>query len=202
MAGAHRLGNLQPEDAPSVAEPFDVETTAGGREEDLEEDPDDEPEEEPQHARPPQAWPANGRGAPPRARGCGAVGLARPRSQKELYQAAVEEVRRNVYQVDVNQAGEPVRPGYYKWWVNEYVREKGQPVMRRIIIEGGVRRIVVLFDTVASNRELRQWIAEKILHQRGEGPPPISPIDRRSWYLRDSKPMAVYDHAVAWCSII
>ena len=210
MADAHEPANLRPEDAPSVVEPFDVATTAEGEEngreddldDDLENDLEDESEDEPQPARPPQAWPAGGQGAPPRGPGGGGAGPARPRSQKAQYEAAVERIYRKVYEVHASQAGEPVRPGYYKWWINEYVREEGQYPRRRVIIEGGIRRIVVLFDRVASKKEIRRWIAEKILHQREEGPAPKDPMDRRSWYLRDSKGMLAYDKAVASCSIV
>ena len=215
-ASAHRPGNFRPEDAPSVVEPFDVGSTTGGREEDLEDDLEDEPEDEPEDetedevenephaARPPQAWPAGrragSRGVARRPRDP-AAGRARPKMKKAEVKWAVDNVYRKLYKVDAAQAGAPVRPGHYKWWVSERIRE-GRDESKRIVCEGGPRRISFKIRGPWTTGDIKRWIAEKIVFERGDGPPPRTPEDRAPWYLKDSKPMAVYDHAVAWCLVM
>ena len=103
-----------------------------------------------------------------------------PNSKTAKYNRAVDRVRNKVYRVPRERAGNPLRRGYYRWYVSEYVSPgRNSPEKRRVIVEGGPERLDVLFDEETSNKNIHTWIAQKILEQRGEGRPAPRPSEMR-----------------------
>ena len=158
---------------------------------------DDDVEDEPEFAPPPGARQAGGRGFPPRGPSGrtaqplprrGQVAAAAGLQSKADRKAAVDDVRRRLYRVDHAQSGDPVRPGHYKWWIEETIHnEWPESDQRKCIVEGEGQRLVHKFDMITSFREMQQYNAESLVHQRDGGPKPTDPMDARPWDLATSK---------------
>lgn len=107
-------------------------------------------------------------------------------TQKAVRFGAVEEIRKKVYKVPLEQAVEPIKKKHHRWYVIGYDPEReGEEEKRRIIVEGGPQRIDVLFDEATPNSNIHTWVAEKTLEQKGRGPPAPPPSEMRDRPIYD-----------------